>query len=45
MKGDGCFNAVKNSLEVREARIEDSMQPLLKAPCNKPENRMAVWVD
>ena len=44
-KGKKFFAAVKNDLNIRETRIEDSMQPPLEAPFKEPEERNAVWFD
>lgn len=38
-KGDMAFEAVKNNLELRETRIEDSMQHPLVGPYDPPKNR------
>ncbi len=36
---------VKEKLVWKETRIEDSMQPPLKAPFPKPETREQFWLD
>ena len=44
-KGKSIFDSVKNELDVVETRIEDSMQPPLKAPFPEPQNRVSFWND
>lgn len=44
-KGEAVFEAVKNTLRWKETRLEDSIQPPLKAPFPKPENRELFWRD
>ena len=39
------FNAVKDSCEYTETKIEDSMQAPLSRPIGKPENRNEFWTD
>lgn len=43
--GDTMFNSIKDSIKWKETRLEDSMQPPLKAPFSEPENRKEVWRD
>ena len=44
-KGIREFDMVRDELEIIETRIEDSMQPPLRAPYDKPQNRQDVWDD
>lgn len=44
-KGSELFEQVKDTLELRETRLEDSMQPALQAPFPSPENRDQFWTD
>ena len=44
-KGRQMFNAVKDSCEYTETKIEDSMQAPLSRPIGKPENRNEFWTD
>lgn len=44
-KGEKVFEKIKEELIYRRTRIEDSMQPPLKAPFPKPENREQFWTD
>ncbi len=44
-KGRHMFNAVKDSCEYTETKIEDSMQAPLSRPIGKPENRNEFWTD
>lgn len=44
-KGQEYFEKAKNDVEWRETRIEDSMQPPLKAPFPKPKEREQFWKD
>lgn len=44
-KGEEAFCAVKNRIRWKKTRIEDSMQPPLKAPFPAPENREKFWND
>ncbi|MGN1130317.1 MAG: Coenzyme F420 hydrogenase/dehydrogenase, beta subunit C-terminal domain [Ruminococcus sp.] len=39
------FDKVKNSIEYRESSIENSMQPALIKPTDKPDNREEFWDD
>lgn len=41
--GDRWFNKVTDKLEYVKCRIEDSMQPPLKAPFKKPQDRAVFW--
>ena len=43
--GEKILDEVKGKLIWRETRIEDSMQPPLKAPFPKPETREQFWKD
>lgn len=42
-KGQEYFEKAKNDVEWRETRIEDSMQPPLKAPFPRPKERDVFW--
>ena len=42
-KGQEYFEKVKNDVEWQETRIEDSMQPPLKAPFPRPKERDVFW--
>ena len=44
-KADSIFENVKIELKWKSTRIEDSMQPPLKAPFPKPEGREQFWND
>ena len=44
-KADSIFENVKIELQWKSTRIEDSMQPPLKAPFPKPEGREQFWND
>ncbi len=44
-KGNEIFNIIKIQVKWQETRLEDSMQPPLKAPFPKPENRKSFWYD
>lgn len=44
-KGNAAFNVVKGQIQWCETKIEDSMQPPLKAPFPRPENRRDFWND
>ena len=44
-KGMGTFETVKNQLIFKQTKIEDSLQPPLKAPFPKPANRETFWSD
>lgn len=43
--GEKIFGAVKCSIEWRQTRIEDSMQPPLKYSFPEPSNRQQFWRD
>ena len=43
--GEQLFHDIKDELDIRETKIEDSMQPPLKAPFDIPDNREQFWVD
>lgn len=43
--GEIVFDSVKDSLRWKVTRLEDSMQPPLKAPYPEPNNRDAFWSD
>lgn len=44
-RGMQVFNVVSDSLIYKETRIEDSLQPPLKAPFERPDNRDKFWRD
>lgn len=44
-QGIEFWNCIKDCLEYRECDIEKSMQPPLKEPFSKPENRDKFWND
>lgn len=44
-KGQEYFEKVKNDVDWRDTRIEDSMQPPLKAPFPRPKERDGFWKD
>lgn len=44
-KGIKVFDKCKEKLVWKQTRIEDSMQPPLKAPFTRPANRDAFWKD
>ena len=44
-KGARAFETVKEQLRWKATRLEDSMQPPLKAPFPEPENRKQFWSD
>lgn len=44
-KGKIAFETVKNQLIFKNTKIEDSLQPPLKAPFPKPVNREKFWSD
>lgn len=44
-KGEDAFEKAKGNIIWKETRIEDSMQPPLKAPFPKPETRDLFWKD
>lgn len=43
--GEKAFEQVKSQLSWKQTRLEDSLQPPLKAPFPKPENREQFWND
>lgn len=43
--GEKVFEQVKEQLTWKQTRLEDSLQPPLKAPFSKPENREQFWND
>lgn len=43
--GEIVFDSVKDSLRWKATRLEDSMQPPLKAPYPEPNNRDTFWSD
>ncbi len=43
--GEHILNSVKNEVEWKQTRLEDSMQPPLKAPFPKPIEREQFWSD
>lgn len=44
-KGNKLFELIRNALDVKNTRIEDSMQPPLQAPFPEPPNRYQFWRD
>ena len=44
-KGVKVFDEIKDRIIWKETRLEDSMQPPLKAPFPEPENREKFWND
>lgn len=44
-KGDRWFRSVTDQLDYAECRIEDCLQPSLKAPAAIPPDRAAFWKD
>ena len=43
--GEEIFDLIKEDVIWKETRIEDSMQPPLKAPFPEPDNRVMFWSD
>lgn len=43
--GENALEQVKDKLVWKQTKLEDSMQPPLKAPFPKPENREQFWSD
>ncbi|MGN0417946.1 Coenzyme F420 hydrogenase/dehydrogenase, beta subunit C-terminal domain [Anaerostipes faecalis] len=43
--GEKVFDSVKNSIRWKGTKLEDSMQPPLKAPFLEPEGRKTFWND
>lgn len=43
--GKNVFNQVRNQLIWKQTKLEDSLQPPLKAPFPKPKNRKLFWND
>lgn len=43
--GEKVFDSVKDAIKWKETKLEDSMQPPLKAPFPKPEGRKVFWSD
>lgn len=43
--GASLFNSIKSEIEYRVCKIENSMQPPLKAPFPSPDNRYSFWND
>ena len=43
--GEKIFEKVKKRLIWKQTKLEDSMQPPLKAPFPKPDNREQFWSD
>ena len=43
--GENTFERVKDKLIWKQTELKDSMQPPLKAPFPKPDNREQFWVD
>lgn len=44
-KGEDTFERIKKNLIWKQNKLEDSMQPPLKAPFPKPKNREQFWRD
>ncbi|WP_044958445.1 Coenzyme F420 hydrogenase/dehydrogenase, beta subunit C-terminal domain [Butyrivibrio sp. WCD2001] len=44
-KGQAIFDSVKDNIFYSETKIEDSLQPVLKGPFSRPENRDKFWND
>lgn len=44
-KGARVFETVKEQIKWKQTRLEDSMQPPLKAPFPEPKNRKTFWTD
>ena len=44
-KGMDLFRCIQNDIDYIETRIEDSLQPPLKAPFSRPADRDQVWID
>lgn len=44
-KAEKVFDAIKGELKWKSTRIEDSMQPPLKAPFTQPKHREQFWDD
>ena len=43
--GEKAFEKVKENLVWKRTKLEDSLQPPLKAPFPKPKNREQFWSD
>lgn len=43
--GERVFEKVKKTVRWKETKLEDSMQPPLRAPFPEPENRALFWAD
>ena len=43
--GENVFDQVENQLIWKQTKLEDSLQPPLKAPFPKPKNRKMFWND
>lgn len=43
--GENAFEWVKDKLTWKQTELKDSMQPPMKAPFPKPENRKLFWKD
>lgn len=43
--GEKALGQVKNQLNWKQTKLEDSLQPPLKAPFSQPENRAQFWND
>lgn len=41
--GQEAFDSIRQEIEAVQTRIEDSMQPPLRAPYHEPEKRAQVW--
>ena len=44
-KGARIFETVKEQIKWKQTRLEDSLQPPLKAPFPEPKNRKTFWTD
>ena len=44
-KGESAFETVNGAIRWKETKLEDSMQPPLRAPFPEPDNRASFWED
>lgn len=44
-KGEEIFNIIKTQIKWKETKLEDSIQPPLRAPFPEPQNRKNFWID
>ena len=44
-KGAKIFETVKEQIKWKQTKLEDSLQPPLKAPFSEPKNRKTFWTD